>query len=266
MNDLSKTPATFASRPGQRLWPLTVVDAFNVTPRMRRVRVVSDLDGFTYMPGQSLVLSLPQVGGEAALRHYTIRAYDPVEQRLDIDFVLHGDSPATNWVRAAKFGDQITAQGPRGHAVVNHAADWHLFVGDETCLPAILAMVESLPAGARAFAIVEVHDADERQDVNSAAHVDAEWFHRDGPARPSSPMLIERLSLFAFPPGVGQAYIIGETSTVRAIRQDLIARGFPRERIAAEGYWRPGRVGRHDHVFDAEDIPGAIVRRFKRKP
>lgn len=244
-------------------WPLTVVDALDVTPRMRRVRFVGQsLDAFSWRPGQDVVLNIPTPEGEAR-RHYTIRTFDRAETRLDIDFVLHGDSLATNWARQAKMGDTIVAHGPRGRTVVDHAADWHLFVGDETALPGILAMIESLRPGARAQAIIEVRDADERQTPASVADVDIEWFYRQGPALAGSRALIERLSLFVPSPGVGQAAIIGETAMVRAVRQGLIARGFPRERISAEGYWRPGRVGGHDHVFDAGEAIDRVAGRVR---
>lgn len=37
---------------------------------------------------------------------------------------------------------------------------------------------------------------------------------------------------------------------VGAQRRHLIARGLTRAQISPEGYWRPGRVGGHDHVED----------------
>jgi NADPH-dependent ferric siderophore reductase len=257
MTDLAApTPLRRAPMPA---WPLTVVGAWDVTPRMRRVRFTGEVgDAFVWRPGQDLVLSLPMAGGEAR-RHYTIRAFDPVEQTFDIDFALHGDSPANHWARATALGDVILAQGPRGRTVVNAAADWHLFVGDETGLPAIFAMLESLPATAKATAILEVRDLAERQPLEIKASVALEWFHREGPAIASSRALIDRLALFAPPPGVGHAYVTGETSTVRAIRQGLIARGFARDNICAEGYWRPGRIGGHDHVFDVMDVVGRVA-------
>ncbi|MEI9888448.1 MAG: SIP domain-containing protein [Rhizomicrobium sp.] len=67
---------------------------------------------------------------------------------------------------------------------------------------------------------------------------------RPGPSR----ILHDAVEAFAFPPGHGHAYIIGETSNVRAIRQRLIARGLGKDRTSAEGYWRPGRIGGHDHA------------------
>ena len=255
MTDL--TPAF--RRPPLPRWPLTVVDAFDLTPRMRRVRLIGEsLEGFTYKPGQDLVLNIPTEDGAIARRHYTIRAFDADELRLDIDFVLHGDSPATRWARAARLGDVIEAEGPRGRTALAADADWHLFIGDETGLPAILAMAETLPLGRPAFAFLEARNEAEQQPVECLTGVDAAWLLRRGPAAPSSPLLIEAVAAWTPPLGDGQAYVVGETSTVRAIRQGLIARGHPKERILAEGYWRPGRVGGHDHVFEPELIEARI--------
>ena len=250
-------------RPPLAAWPLTVADALDVTPRMRRVRFAGQsLDAFPWRPGQDVVLNIPTAEGEAR-RHYTVRAFDKADLRLDIDFALHGDSPATNWARQAKMGDTLVAHGPRGRTGVNHDADWHLFVGDETALPGILAMIESLRPGVRAQAIIEVRDADERQTPSTVADADIEWFYRQGPAVASSRALIDRMSVYAFPPGAGQAAVIGETAMVRAVRQGLIARGFPRERISAEGYWRPGRIGGHDHVFDASEVIDRVAGKVR---
>ena len=260
MNTINR-PAAFRRLPLTR-WPLTVVGARDITPRMRRVSLVGEtMEQFDYRPGQDLVLNLPDDHGGQARRHYTIRRFDPAETRLEIDFVLHGASPATRWARRAAIGDQIVAEGPRGRTTVRGPADWRLFTGDETALPGIAAMIEALPAGERAFAIIEVADAAEEQPIESAASLDIRWLYRAGPPQTPSLGLMEALTTFPLPSGEGQACIIGETSTVRAQRQGLIARGFPKDRICAEGYWRPGRVGGHDHVIEP-DIAGFVRRRF----
>jgi NADPH-dependent ferric siderophore reductase len=220
---------------------------------MRRVSLIGDdLGAFSHRPGQDLVLNLPDPVGGTARRHYTIRRFDRDEQRLEIDVVLHGASPGAAWARHAQFGDEITAEGPRGRTVVSGPADWRLFTGDETALPGIAAMIESLPAGERAFAIVEVAGPEEEQPIETAADLTLAWLYRAGPPRAPSQALIAALAAFESPPGVGQACVIGETSTVRAQRQGLIARGFPKAQIAAEGYWRPGRVGSHDHIVEPD--------------
>jgi NADPH-dependent ferric siderophore reductase len=261
MNEINR-PAAFR-RPPLARWPLTVVGAVDITPRMRRVSLVGEsLAGFDYRPGQDLVLSLPDVSGNLARRHYTIRRFDTEELRLDIDFVLHGRSRATDWARRAALGDVITAEGPRGRTSVRGPADWRLFTGDETALPGIAAMIERLPAGEHAIAFIEVAGPEEEQPIETAARLDLTWLHRAGPPRAPSLGLLQALTTFQLPAGDGQACIIGETSTVRAQRQGLIARGFAKDRIAAEGYWRPGRVGGHDHIVEPDAIAGFMRRRF----
>ena len=75
---------------------------------------------------------------------------------------------------------------------------------------------------------------------------------------------MQALTTFQLPPGVGQACINGETSTVRAQRQGLIARGFAKDQIAAEGYWLPGRLGGHDHIVEPAEFIAALVRGGRR--
>jgi NADPH-dependent ferric siderophore reductase len=228
---------------------MEVVGARDVTPRMRRVTLTcGDLDELEYKPGQDLVLAMPLADGSTGRRHYTIRALDGAAKRLDIDFVLHGDSPSGNWARDVRPGDRIEARGPRGRVVLNPNADWHLFTGDETCIPGILGMLEILPGYAHAWAFIEIADAADRQPVASRARLHLEWVERKDAAPGPSEFMLDRVKAFALPPGRGQAYIIGETSNVRAQRHDLLARGMEKEQIAAEGYWRPGRLGGHDHI------------------
>jgi NADPH-dependent ferric siderophore reductase len=150
-------------------------------------------------------------------------------------------------VRAAKIGDRIDAAGPRGHTYVR-PADWHLMIGDETCIPAIFAMLEGLPRTDRAFVFLEIANDAERQAFQSAAAVQIAWLTRNGAAPGPNNILLDAVEGFVFPQGLGHAYVIGETHNVRAIRQRLIARGLGKDQCSAEGYWRPGRVGGHDHA------------------
>jgi NADPH-dependent ferric siderophore reductase len=217
---------------------------------MRRLTFAAGgLDGFDHRPGQDLVLMLDNPEGEPLRRHYTIRDRDA--DSLTLDFVLHGHGgPAERWAIEARPGDRLDARGPRGGTSLNPDVDWHLFVGDETCLPGIFAMLETLPRSARAFAFIEVEDKADRQYLDADCDLDLEWLVRGGPAVPASLALIERVALFAPPPGRGHAYVIGETSTVQMIRRGLLARGIDKSQITAEGYWRPGRQGGHDHIRD----------------
>jgi NADPH-dependent ferric siderophore reductase len=240
-------------RRGLKEWTFKVVETTEVTPHMRRVTVTADdLEGFEPKGGQDVVLMLPDAEGNLGRRHYTVRSFDLDSARIDFDVVMHGDStPATRWALGSLPGDEVLAFGPRGRNVLNDGADWRLFVGDETAIPGFFGMIEALPAGAKARAMIEIQSDADRQPVLSHGEVEIEWLSRNGgDAEPSSPRLIAAVTDFEPPPGVGHVYLLGETSTVRAQRQALVAKGFPKDRIFAEGYWRPGRLGGHDHVDD----------------
>lgn len=240
-------------RPKRELpeWEFSVVASFNVAPRMRRVLLTAPgLERFEYRPGQALCLQMPLPDGGTGRRDYTIRSLDRALGHLAIDFVLHGDTPSPTWARNARAGDRIAGRGPRGRTVIAPDADWHLFLGDETGLPAILHMLETLPAGARALALLEVGSAEDEQRFDTPADLSITWLHRGTAGPGPNTTILDRLAGIEFPDGRGHAYITGETSNVRAQRHHLIARGFERNQIASEGYWRPGRIGGHDHVDD----------------
>jgi NADPH-dependent ferric siderophore reductase len=231
----------FVARKGRRVWPLTVLAKSRIAPRMARVDFLgSDLDEFVWTRGQDVVLEIPSADG-IARRHYTVRAHDPVKRTLSIDFFLHGEGASGPWLDSLRTGDAVNAVGPRGHTYIRDA-DWHLFVGDETCVPGIFAMLEELNGAAPAYAVLEVESDADRVPFDALPNTAMTWVKRDGTT------LFDAVENFTLPKGDGFAYVIGETAKVRAIRHRLLERGIARNRIAAEGYWRPGRVGGHDHV------------------
>jgi NADPH-dependent ferric siderophore reductase len=244
MTDMSTRPARYE-------WQLRVVESHDVAPRLRRVVFTAEaLDELDYRPGQALVLQMPLPEGGTGRRDYTIRWLDIAAERLAIDFVLHGATPAPSWAKAARPGDSLIAQGPRGRCVVATGADWHLFCVDETGMPALRHMLEAMPAGAKVHALIETAAAADETKMTTAADFASRWLARGAmPPGPNS-LVLEALRASSLPPGRGQAYLMGETSNVRSWRHHLVQAGLPKSAIASEGYWRPGRIGGHDHVED----------------
>jgi NADPH-dependent ferric siderophore reductase len=109
-------------------------------------------------------------------------------------------------------------------------------------------MIESLPENTQVHAFIEIGDEADKLPLAVKADVRLHWISRRGAAAGPNDLVYNAVEQFVFPEGEGFAYTIGETSNVRKLRHRLLDRGFPRNRIAAEGYWRPGRVGGHDHV------------------
>ncbi|MFI6453534.1 siderophore-interacting protein [Streptosporangium amethystogenes] len=174
-------------------------------------------------------------------RTYTVRRWDPDAGELTIDFVHHGDSGlAGPWADRVQPGEEICFFGPGGAYAPDPEADWHLFAGDESALPAIAASLERLPAGARAWAFIEVENAREEQRLDSPGDVKIVWLHRMG--GPFGERLVRAVRELDFPDGTVHAFVHGEAGFVRELRRHLrTERGIPLSRLSISGYWRLGR-------------------------
>jgi NADPH-dependent ferric siderophore reductase len=193
-------------------------------------------------PGRDLVL--PEAGwrfppGVAAAQHarnYTVRAWDAAAGELSVDFVLHGDhGRAARWAAGARPGDRIGFAGPRVHWQPAGDAAWSLLVADETGLPALAAIAETLPPGHRALALVEVGDAGEEQPVDCAAELDLRWLHRDGAAPGTTTLLADAVRALDLPAGRGRAWGAGEALAMRDVRRHLRE---TLEDVDVLGYWK----------------------------
>jgi NADPH-dependent ferric siderophore reductase len=127
------------------LWTLEVVASSALTPTMRRIELGSPgLAELRYHPGQDLMLRVPTDAGTVTNRRYTIRALDREREVITCDVLLHGHGPGARWATDATPSDRIDAIGPRGK-IWAESADWYWFLGDESAVPATLAMIEDLP-------------------------------------------------------------------------------------------------------------------------
>jgi NADPH-dependent ferric siderophore reductase len=220
---------------------LEVVGSLPLSPGMQRlVLTAPELAGLQYQPGQDMMFMVAVDGDRPVRRRYTIRALDRDRRLLTIDVVRHAGGPGERWVAGARPGDKIEGIGPRGKIFLDPDADWHLFIGDDSALPAYLAMAAAVPADARALVILEVPGPDAEQDAPADAEVT--WLHRDGRPAGDPAALVEAAGAVALPPGRGHAYLAGEASVVLRLREALAARGLAPGQISPKAYWGRGRA------------------------
>lgn len=175
------------------------------------------------------------------MRTYTIRQHHVDQAEVDIDFVLHGDEgPATRWAGRARPGDCVGLYGPYADYEPTPESDWQLICGDQTALPAIGAIIESLPPGAHAQAYVEVAGPGEEQRFSTDGDVHITWLHRDGKAA-GDRGLLDAVRAARWPAGQPYAWIAGESGAVKQLRRHLVSeRGVDRAQVYFCGYWRHG--------------------------
>ncbi|QAY87926.1 siderophore-interacting protein [Pseudomonas arsenicoxydans] len=236
----------------RRLQVLRVVD---LTPRMRRITLGGpELAGFVSLGTDDHVkLLFPQNAAEQAaletlvlgagkdngpmpaMRDYTPRRYDLDTLELDIDFVLHGDGPASTWAEQAQPGQFLHIGGPRGSMIVPDMFDSYLLIGDETALPAIARRLEGLAANRRALVVIEVENGAEQQKLESPAQVNIIWVLREGGRN----NLLSTVKQLPIPSGNLYAWVATETKVSRQIRRVLLdEHGLNEPFVKAVGYWR----------------------------
>jgi NADPH-dependent ferric siderophore reductase len=230
--------ATALRFPEPQPWELVVAAIDDITPHMRRIQLTGPaLDRFTCLPGQDLSLGFNR-DGAAVRRRYTIRRFDRDRHLIELDILLHGDGPGMRWAQTVKPGAAIEAIGPRGKITLAHDADWHLFAGDATAVPAALAMMEALPPLTPARAFLQIDGPEDRQSFPDGPSRVIHWHYdpSDATALPAS------LTDAELPPGRGHAYLAGEVSLVLALKSTLLARGWEAELVSSKAYWNRGRA------------------------
>lgn len=231
---------------------LQVVANERLTPAMQRVVLTApELAGFSYRPGQDVMLRVAVTDHRPVRRRYTIREVDQGQRLLTLGIVRHGEGPGERWVQAARPGDLVEGIGPRGKIFPAAGAAWHLFIGDESALPAFFTMAGSLPAGTPAAIVLEVPGPQDEQPP-PADGLALRWLHRGTRPAGDPAALAAAAAEVPFPPGQGHAYLAGEAKAVLALREVLSNRGLSDGQVSPKAYWGRGR-GNADHGEPSRD-------------
>jgi len=239
----------------------TVVDAFAVGPRIRRI--VFDVPDLADLPlpgggDDALGIYFPNPGEPCPPpmqcrdgvwdyfdadatpdgRNYSVRYFDGGTRRITCDFVLHERGVASDWARRARVGEQVVLSHARGWYRPESTTRWQLLVADLAGLPALARILEELPAGVVADVLVEVVEPADldylpaRHDVSIAPSVGT------GNGRAPS-RLPEMVRAVTHPDGRGYCWFAGEAQATRDVRKHLRNdHGWVADQYDIVGYWR----------------------------
>ena len=263
MSDAEETPSPRVRREPPHFRRLVVRRVEPLGPRMTRVTVGGpDLAGLAVAePAASVRLLLPSAGnGELVMpawngnefllpdgrrptiRTFTPRRVDTANLELDLEIVVHGGGVASMWAATAEPGHQAALSGPGRGYTVNRDASAFLLGGDETAIPAISQLLESLPAEASVQVKVEVAQPEARLALPAHPNASVQWC--DLPAgSPPGDALVEAVRGADLVPGT-RVWVAGEAAAVQRIRLYLFEEcGMPRAQTSVRGYWKHGRSG-----------------------
>ena len=241
-----------------------------VSARLISVLVTGDeLDGFAAAaPTSHLKVFLPAEGEDApnlpapgpdgtpvapdgpapVVRTYTPRRYDPATRTLEIQFLLHGAGPASEWAQRAKPGDELAVAGPGGRFSLEPAADHWWLAADESAIPAVGTLLEALPETTAADVHLEVDGPEDEVEFTGPAKTTISWHHRRSPEAFGAE-LADAARGATIPDGA-RVWVACEAAAMRDIRRYLITdRQLPPSSLVTRGYWRAGEQNHPDHDY-----------------
>ena len=223
---------------------LSVLAHGEISPNMRRITLGGE--NLTRYPadqaGSYIKLFVNEPGQEMlAVRTYTIRHHREDAGEIDVDFVLHGDhGPASAWASRVAPGDEITVGGPGPKKSVNLEADWYFLVADMTALPALSVNLEALPASARGYAVIEVLDKKDIQQLTAPKGIDIHWLVAKDNAI-GREMVVDCVRNRDWLDGQVCVWAASEFETMRALRQYFKKeRQLPTADAYISSYWKYG--------------------------
>ncbi|MER8831015.1 siderophore-interacting protein [Mesorhizobium sp. M0938] len=244
---------------------MTVTQVGDLTPHMRRIRFTGDdLRRFAKFGGMHIRMLFPtrevpdplwpMLGSNGlpvwpsddrrpVARVYTIRALDVANGVIDVDFLVHpGESVGAAWALQAAPGMKVGIMGPVGRPV--RQASWYVMGADETGLPALARLLETLPAETKGVAYIEIANDTERQVIDNVTGIELHWVPRNGVPAGLDDRLARAVLSASWPNGSAFGWFAAEAAAARTVREHwrgTLALG--RDQTLAAAYWRRGAAG-----------------------
>jgi len=174
------------------------------------------------------------------IRWYTIRSIRPDAAEIDVDVIVHGDcGPGSAWALRAAAGDIVGFRAAGSAYRRQPAGGRQLLVADETAMPALYAILETLPPGVDGVtAILELPD--ESYDTGSASPIRPQVALRGSGAPGSAALEVVRQGSVD---GLRYVWACGESALATGTRRHLVKdRGVDRRSIMFSGYWKVGQA------------------------
>jgi len=253
-----------SERRGYHQWPMSVAAVDRPAECVRRFTFRAD--EFATMPrlgvDESFGLMMPLAGKQFVMpdagrlnarsaiqampeetrpemRWYSIRALDAERGELTADVVLHGDSgPGSAWAARAESGEIVGFRSGAAEYVAPLAGENQLLIADETAVPALAAIADSLADTSGVEAIIEIPDQRYLAELDLPIPLTVLRRGNQPPGRMALDRLVE-----SPPADVRSAWVCGESGMVTGLRRHLVtAAGLDRRSVHFSGYWKVGRA------------------------
>ncbi len=261
MNDALKSTSGDRTRPRSPIRKVVVEKVMRLTPGLTRVTFAgAELAGFgPPRPAAHIKLHMVPLGESwnpldedaprPPRRTYTPRSFDSAALTLDVDFVLHGHGLASDWAAQTKPGQTMFVSGPGGGYEAPADARTLVLVADETALPAVGMILETLPATCRPIVLAEVPGPEEVRALSDHVTVAPRWLHRDTARSVPGSLLEDAVAKLDVDSGAAW-WVACEAASMRRIKHHLLKnRAIAPTLVHVRGYWKLGETAYPDHDY-----------------
>lgn len=241
---------------------LEIVSTQQISKNIKRI-VFLDNSQKLSSQNESGYIKLPflDAHGKQILRSYTIREVNDAQHHVVIDFVSHTNDEtgfrknrglASNWIAQASVGDSLAYMGPGANKSVNHDADWFLFAGDMTALPAIAVNLKHLPSDAKGYAIIEIGDESDKQELDKPDDVSIDWVINTD-AKHSVKKMLNAVKEKAWFNGEPYVWVASEFTSAKTLRDYFKQKEHNRKQRYVSSYWKLGETDEGNKQAKAQD-------------
>jgi NADPH-dependent ferric siderophore reductase len=219
--------------------PATIASVETLSDRFRLIGFEGEgLRGAAWRPGQKIQI---RVGGGLTSRTYTPIAWDTATGATSILAWLHGDGPASAWVRSLEPGQACQFFGPRASLDLANLTSPFVLFGDETSFGLAASLAAPHSGDAAGTFLFEATSAAECAPVLDRLNVKASVSER----RPGDAQLVDIEAQIVRRAADAQVHFVltGRAQSIQRMSRALKVAGVGSARILAKAYWAPGKAG-----------------------
>ena len=206
-----------------------------------RLLVPSDPDGELVVPEWKGNEFLLPGGDRPVIRTFTPLRFDAASASVELEIVRHPGGAVSSWTERCSPGDAAALSGPGSGWEPPDAMEELLVFGDETAVPAIVQVLETVGAlddPPICSVHIEVDEPDAKRQLAPGLSDGITWHVADA-GRPPKAALVEAAQAVDEVSEGTHIWAAGEAAAVQAMRKHFLRTlEIPRERTSIRGYWK----------------------------
>jgi ferric-chelate reductase (NADPH) len=218
----------------------TVSELEQLTARYRLITLSGPkLAGVRWVPGMKVQMAL----GGFVSRTYTPIEWDGGRGLTRLVAYVHGDTPASAWVKGLEVGVSAPIFGPSDSLDLAALGRPGLLFGDETSIGLAHALRFSAPGSEGVSIVLEVSSRAETEAVLARMQIHGVSLIE---RRPDDAHVGELEALVAQQVkarAIASAVLSGKATSIQRLNRQLRALGLTSRQLKTKAYWAPGKTG-----------------------